>query len=360
MLYRKLLRPLLFRLPPETAHELALHTLACTPARESAAGFGNLRRFGLDFPNPIGLAAGFDKNGIAVRQLAGLGFGFIEAGTVTNLPQPGNEKPRLFRLPQDRALVNRLGFNNKGAAALAERLKCGRPTNCVVGVNIGKSRAVAVEDALPDYLASFRAVREVADYVTVNVSSPNTPNLRELQRSEALRELLEALREENESSRFKVQGSKPLLLKIAPDLDEGQLESIVEVAETAGIAGLIATNTTVSREGLQTPSGEIAACGAGGLSGAPLFAASTRLLARVYCLTQGRLPLIGVGGIFTPEDAWAKICAGASLLQVYTGFIYQGPDFAHELNRGLAALLEQSGYKTLDEAIGCRAVELAK
>jgi dihydroorotate dehydrogenase len=356
MFYEKLLRPLLFRLPPETAHELAMRALAWMPARaggQSVAEWDALRRFGLDFANPIGLAAGFDKNGIAVKQLAALGFGFIEVGTVTNLPQPGNDKPRLFRLPTDRALINRLGFNNEGAAALAERLRRGKPSGCIVGVNIGKSRAVAIEEAIPDYLASFRAVREVADYVAVNVSSPNTPNLRELQKPQALRDLLEALQGENQSLKL------PLLLKIAPDLDEGPLENMVEAAQAAGVAGLIATNTTISREGLQTPPAQVANCGAGGLSGAPLFAPSTRLLARLYRLTQGRLPLVGVGGVFSAADAWAKICAGAGLVQVYTGFVYQGPDFARELNEGLAALLAQNGFKTLDEAVGCRADELS-
>ena len=364
MLYRKLLRPLLFRLPPETAHEFALRALAWSPfpapPKKETARWGALSRFGLDFPNPIGLAAGFDKNGIAVKPLAALGFGFLEVGTVTNLPQPGNDKPRLFRLPQDRALINRLGFNNHGAVALAERLKRGKPSNCVIGVNIGKSRAVAVEDAIPDYLASFQAVREVADYVTVNVSSPNTPNLRELQKPEALRELLQALQGASQRSKVEGQRSKavPLLLKIAPDLAEGQLESIVKVAQTAGIAGLIATNTTITREGLLAARARARECGAGGLSGAPLFALSNRVLAKLYCLTGGKLPLIGVGGIFSAADAWAKICAGASLLQVYTGFVYQGPGFARELNEGLAALLAQHGFNSLDEAVGCRAEEL--
>ncbi len=365
MLYRKLLRPLLFRLPPETVHELALHALAWKPsgaANNQAPPFGKLSRFGLNFANPIGLAAGFDKNGIAVKSLARMGFGFLEVGTVTNLAQPGNDKPRLFRLPQDRALINRLGFNNDGAAALAERLKLNKPNGCVVGVNIGKSRAVAVEDAIPDYLASFQAVREVADYVAVNVSSPNTPNLRELQKPEALRDLLQALQAENQSSEFKVQGSKsgagvPLLLKIAPDLSEDELESIVEIARTAGIAGIIATNTTISRDGLHTPAAQVLEYGAGGLSGAPLFTPATRVLAKLYRLTRGQLPLVGVGGIFSAADAWAKICAGASLLQIYTGFIYQGPGFASELNEGLAQMLAQSGFKSLDEAVGCRADE---
>jgi dihydroorotate dehydrogenase len=356
MLYEKILRPLLFRLPPETAHELALHALAWGPAgafgaRENAAAFGPLTRFGLNFTNPVGLAAGFDKNGVAVKSLAALGFGFLEVGTATHLPQPGNPKPRMFRLPADRALVNRLGFNNEGAAALAERLKKLRERPCVVGVNIGKSRAVAVGDAIPDYLASFAAVRDVADYVAVNVSSPNTPNLRELQQPDALRALLLALQGEN-------RRGVPLLVKIAPDVDDEQLAALVEVATAAGVSGLIATNTTISRENLRSSPEQVEKCGAGGLSGAPLFAPSTRLLAKLYLLTRGRLPLIGVGGIFSAADAWQKICAGASLVQIYTGFVYQGPGFIRELNAGLAALLADSGHATLDAAVGSRAAEL--
>jgi dihydroorotate dehydrogenase len=342
----------MFRLPPETAHELALHALAWGPARlfaaQATAPALQVSRFGLDFANPIGLAAGFDKNAVAVNSLAALGFGFLEVGTVTRLPQPGNPRPRLFRLAEERALINRLGFNNQGAAALARRLRAlpARPA-CVIGVNIGKSRAVALEAAIPDYLASFAAVSEVADYVAVNISSPNTPNLRELQRPQALQELLSALQAANREA-------KPLLVKIAPDLDDEQLAALTEVALASNVAGLIATNTTLSRASLRAPGAE-----AGGLSGAPLFAPATQLLAKLYLLTKGRLPLIGVGGIFSAADAWAKICAGASLLQVYTGFIYQGPGFIRELHTGLDKLLAASGFATLDEAVGCRATAFA-
>ncbi len=366
MLYRKLLRPLMFRLPPETAHEIGLHALAWGPAwvQRRAAGIysgpeWNLApRSGLNFTNPIGLAAGFDKNGIAVKGLAALGFGFVEVGTVTHLPQPGNDQPRLFRLPADRALLNRLGFNNEGTEALAARLRgVPRPAGCIIGVNIGKSRAVAVEDAIPDYLASFAAVRDVAGYVAVNVSSPNTPNLRELQEPAALAALLQALVASRDAG---TQKRPPLLVKIAPDLDDTQLETLVETVVNAGVDGLIATNTTISRQGLHTPPARVAALGAGGLSGAPLLAASTRLLARLYTLTKGRLPLIGVGGIFTAADAWAKICAGASLVQVYTGFVYQGPRLALEIQEGLAQIMMQKGFKTLDEAIGSAAEVSAK
>src|SRR5215208_4244806 len=287
MLYRSLLRPLLFKLPPETAHEFALHALSLglgTGVLRRIAGgpagdarFGELRRFGLSFTNPVGVAAGFDKNGLVAPQLAALGFGFVEVGTVTRLPQPGNPRPRLFRLPRDRALVNRQGFNNDGAEALARRLERARPP-CVLGVNIGKSRAVPVEEATPDYLASFEAVRGRADYVTVNVSSPNTPGLRELQRADLLASLLEALQSRNrELAAAEGRAPLPLLVKVAPDLGAGELELIVDAARGAGVAGIIATNTTTAREGLRTDAARVAECGEGGLSGAPLRRRSTRV-----------------------------------------------------------------------------------
>lgn len=362
MLYRRLLRPALFRLPPETAHEIGLHALTHTPStllRQMAGptlahAWRMSLRFGLRFTNPLGLAAGFDKNGVAVKGLAALGFSFLEAGTVTNLPQAGNEKPRLFRLPADRALLNRLGFNNHGAAALAARWQgLERPANCVLGVNIGKSRAVDVADAIPDYLASFAKVHAVADYIAVNVSSPNTPNLRELQRPEALSDLLNALRQSNAATGT----PKPILVKIAPDLDAIQLAELVSAAVSANVAGFIATNTTISRAHLQTPAAQVTAYGAGGISGAPVRESSTRLLAQLYLLTSGKLPLIGVGGIMSAADAWEKICAGASLLQIYTGFIYQGPTVIGEILTGLAQMMTAEGFTSLDEAVGSRAVE---
>lgn len=369
MLYRTLLRPALFRLPPETAHEFALHTLSATLGTEAArraarrryavSHFGQLRRFGLSFANPVGLAAGFDKNGVAVEALAALGFGFVEVGTVTHLAQPGNPRPRLFRLPLDRALINRQGFNNEGAEALARRLEQ-RPSNCVVGVNIGKSRVAPLEEAAADYLASFETVWPRADYVTVNVSSPNTPQLRELQRADRLTSLLSALQERNRELAARAgRATVPLLVKVAPDLEEADLEMIVSVARSAGVAGLIATNTTTSREGLRTPPAQVAACGEGGLSGAPLRGRSTRLIAALSHLTRGELGIIGVGGIFNAEDAWEKISAGAGLVQLYTGFVYEGVGVVRRINDGLAAILRRHGLRTLDEAVGCRAAELA-
>jgi dihydroorotate dehydrogenase len=370
MLYRSILRKLLFRLPPESAHELALDALSFslrakwarrTAARRyTRAPFGELHRFGLSFTNPVGLAAGFDKNGTAAEYLAALGFGFIEVGTVTHLPQPGNPRPRLFRLPLDKALINRAGFNNNGAEALAKHINTHRP-DCVLGINIGKSRAVELENATRDYLASFELVHSLADYLVVNVSSPNTPNLRELQRPEALGSLLDALQKRNQelAGSHPSKQPVPLLVKIAPDLEERDLESIVEIAERTGLAGIIATNTTTSRARLRTKPERVEACGAGGLSGSPLRTRSTEIISALYRLTRGRMTIIGVGGVFTAEDAWEKISAGASLLQLYTGFIYQGPGVARDINEGLEEILSRQGFRTLDEAGGCRAGVLA-
>jgi dihydroorotate dehydrogenase len=359
MVYRSLVRPILFSLPPETAHELALHSLSLLPSRLLAKNFSDaslcIERFGLSFPNPVGLAAGFDKNGIALQPLAALGFGFIEAGTVTFHPQPGNPRPRLFRLREDQALINRAGFNNDGAAAFARHVKQHRP-DCVLGVSIGKSKITPLEDATEDYLKSFELVFEVADYIAVNVSSPNTPQLRELQQSEQLALLLSALIARNRE----LQKPLPLLVKLSPDLDRRELEMIVDVIDRLHIDGIIATNTTISRADLRTDAKRVTACGEGGLSGKPLAHRSTRMIADLYGLTSGRIPLIGVGGIFTAEDAWEKIAAGASLVQLYTGFIYQGPNIAQQINEGLANILAREGFANLDAAVGCRARELQK
>ena len=368
MLYRSLLRPILFHLPPETAHELALHSLSLTlgnhftqnlvAKRFNRSPFGELRRFGLRFANPVGLAAGFDKNGVALEALAALGFGHIEAGTVTWQSQPGNPRPRLFRLPLDRALINRAGFNNDGAAAFTQRVGNHRPAS-VLGVSIGKSRAAPIEDAVSDYLKCFETVYPVADYIAVNVSSPNTPGVRELQRAEQLEVLLTLLQKRNQE--LAMSGSRsssmPLLVKLAPDLNEEETELIVDVARRTNVAGIIATNTTIAREGLRTPVEKVGACGEGGLSGAPLRRRSTEMIANLYRLAAGSMAIIGVGGIFTAQDAWEKICAGADLVQVYTGFIYRGPSIAREINEGLTEIVKREGFQSLDEAVGSRAQE---
>src|SRR6185295_12452521 len=266
MVYRSLVRPLLFRLPAETAHGWALHSVSLVPPSLIAKRVDNpaliIKRFGLTFSNPIGLAAGFDKNGVALRPLAALGFGFIEAGTVTYHPQPGNPRPRLFRLSEDQALINRAGFNNEGAAAFAQRVSNHRP-DCVLGVSIGKIKITPLENAVEDYLASFELVYEVADYIAINVSSPNTPQLRELQQSQQLEALVSAL----QARRRELQKQVPLLVKLSPDLERRELENTVEVIERLKIDGIIATNTTVNRDNLRTDAKRVAACGEGGLSG---------------------------------------------------------------------------------------------
>lgn len=368
MFYRSLLRPILFRLPPETAHELALHSLSFAPAltsrflgqRYATNPFGKLRRFGLTFSNPVGLAAGFDKDGIALQPLAALGFGFLEAGTVTYHPQPGNDRPRLFRLPIDHALINRAGFNNEGAAAFAKRVSAHKP-DCVLGVSIGKSKVVPLETAVDDYLKSFELVYPVADYIAVNVSSPNTPGLRDLQQAPQLDTLLSVLQSRNKQLATEHSRSTelPILVKLSPDLDSTELLEIVDVVRRNNISGLIATNTTTARSNLHTSPEKVSAAGEGGLSGQPLRRRSTEMIATLYNMTQGSMPLIGAGGIFTAEDAWEKISAGASLVQIYTGFIYQGPSIVKTINEGLRRIISSKGFVSLDEAVGSRATELA-
>jgi dihydroorotate dehydrogenase len=351
-IYQKLIRSLLFNFPAETAHEFGIGSLKIVlkskAAREFVAGkfacdeFGELQRFGLTFKNPLGVAAGFDKNGVVVNALGALGFGFVEVGTVTFEAQKGNEKPRLFRLPEDKALINRLGFNNEGTARVIERLKKTNP-NCILGVNIGKNKDVPNEAAIENYLKSFELASEVADYVAVNVSSPNTPNLRELQRAENLEELLSALQNRNEEL-----SAKPLLVKIAPDLTEAEIEAIVDVSFRLNLSGIIATNTTIKRENLKTKIDET-----GGLSGKPLQNRSTEVVRQIYKYSKGKLPIVGVG-VFTAQDAFEKIAAGACLIQAYTGFVYQGFTFARDVNFALAKILRERGFKNLDEVVGTK------
>ncbi len=350
-------RPLLFRLEPERAHALVTGAARLAPAllrlapawpRRSPASLQNLRvrLWGLEFANPVGLAAGFDKDGELVQALAPLGFGFLETGTVTPRPQPGNPRPRLFRLEADQAIINRMGFNNRGAAALAERLAA-RPRPIPVGVNMGKNRDTPVERAVEDYLLVLRAVHAVADYVVVNVSSPNTPGLRSLQQRRQLTDLLGPVRAERD--RLTAGGRVlPLLVKVAPDLEPGELEEVAGVALDQHVDGLVATNTTLRREGLSSSYRQEA----GGLSGKPLRSLALATVAALYRLTSGRLPIIGVGGIQGAQDAYDFIRAGATLVQVYTGLIYKGPGLVAGINRGLAARLERDGFASVQQAVG--------
>lgn len=347
-LYSSILKPILFRADPEAAHELGIKALR----RGFAAPFYGeteslpVDLFGLRFANPFGIAAGFDKNGVVVNQLASLGFGFVEVGTVTLQPQSGNPNPRMFRLPEDKALINRLGFNNEGAAKVAERLRR-IDRKCIVGVNIGKNKDVPNEEATENYLTAFRQIVDVADYVAINISSPNTPNLRELQRADHLDELLSAIQNEN-------RGRKPLLVKIAPDLTESEIEAAVDIVLQHQISGIIATNTTISRDGLRST--RVAEIGAGGLSGKPLTERSNAVIATIYRYSKGKVPIIGVGGVFTSEDAFQKIAAGASLVQAYTGFVYGGPTFARDVLKGLSRILTEKGFGSVREAVGTASI----
>lgn len=325
MLYT-LARTALFRLDPERAHDLALKSLALLGPGAALLGAGADKGeartvMGLEFPNPVGLAAGLDKNGEYIDALAALGFGFLEIGTVTPRPQPGNPRPRMFRLEEHEAIINRLGFNNQGVEKVLRNVERASFRG-ILGINIGKNFDTPIERAADDYLLALDAVYERASYVTVNISSPNTKSLRELQSSERLDELLALLMERRATLAQRHGRVKPLLVKVAPDLDDAQIEAIAQLAIRHGIDGLIATNTTISREAV---AGHRHERQAGGLSGRPLFALSTRVLGKLSKALDGRIPLIGVGGIASGHDARAKIDAGASLVQVYTGFIYHGP-----------------------------------
>lgn len=289
--------------------------------------------FGLPFTNPVGLGAGFDKNALYLNELEALGFGFVEIGTVTPLPQPGNDKPRLFRLPADKALINRMGFNNNGVKAVAARLAARKKENStlIVGGNIGKNKITANEDAWKDYCICFEELFDYVDYFVVNVSSPNTPGLRALQDKDALKQIFSELQDKNQ----KKSAPKPILLKIAPDLTQGQLDDIISLSFEVNLHGLVATNTTISREGLATTEQTIATIGAGGLSGRPVRERSTEVVRYLSNGTAGKIPIIASGGIFTGEDAAEKIHAGASLVQVWTGFIYEGPSVVKKICKHL-------------------------
>lgn len=357
----KLLRPLLWTMDAERAHDFAMAALQRVGRRPTA--LSSLRRryavatpelavnvFDIAFPSCIGLAAGLDKNGQAVPALAALGFGFIEVGTVTPRPQPGNPRPRLWRLPRHRGLVNQMGFNNAGATALANNLAASAPLTAVpVGVNIGKNRDTPMDSALDDYVQCLQSLYPLASYVVVNVSSPNTPGLRDLQQAQVLDELLTAVTAERDRLAAIHGGpSRPLLVKVAPDMTEADLDAIVDVCLHRGVAGIVATNTTVTRPGLTGAEAALP----GGLSGAPLLEPSNRIIAAIYRRVQGRLPIIGVGGVMSAADAYAKIKAGASLVQVLTGFVYEGPRFVRDLKIGLLELLARDGLSRIDDAVG--------
>jgi len=354
-MYRLLYRVVLRRVPAEAAHLWAFGLIRGVARVPGAAWLLRrwlgprdpvlrVRALGLEFPGPLGLAAGFDKDARGTRGLGALGFGFVEVGTVTARAQPGNPRPRMFRLTADRALVNRMGFNNSGAAAAAARLR-GRARGPVVGVNVGKTRAAPDEEAAADYAASARAVAEVADYVVVNVSSPNTPGLRDLQAADRLRPVLVAVRAalDGASAGRRV----PLLVKIAPDLADADVDVVADLALELGLDGIIATNTTVSRAGLASPAAEVAAAGAGGLSGPPLRARALAVLTRLRARAGDRLVLIAAGGIETPDDAWERLRAGATLVQAYTGFVYGGPLWPRRMHAGLAQRVRAAKLSSL-------------
>ncbi len=333
-----LLRRILFQLDAEKAHHVTfqlIKILASIPGFKAMlhALYNPTRPgdqvtlFGLTFPNRVGLAAGFDKDAKLYDELACFGFGFIEIGTVTPRPQSGNPKPRLFRLVKDQAIINRMGFNNEGIAVVANRLSKRKNKTIIIGGNIGKNKFTPNEEAIPDYIKAFEEFYPFVDYFVVNVSSPNTPGLRELQEKEPLSRLLNTLQKLNRSKPL----PRPLLLKIAPDLTHQQLDDIVEIAFSCQLDGIIATNTTISRDGLQTPINEIQAIGPGGLSGKPLTNLSTEVIRYLVQKSEGKIPVIGVGGIMSGKDALEKLDAGASLVQIYTGFIYRGPRLIREI-----------------------------
>ena len=341
-MYRLLFTTFLSRLDPERAHHLAMAVIRALPV----IGIGAVLRavtkpdprlavtaLGLKFDSPFGVAAGFDKEGAAIRGLGQLGFGHVEVGTITAVPQPGNPTPRLFRLVADRAVINRMGFNNTGAAAARERIAAAsaRKNRPVIGVNIGKSRVVEVDDAIDDYLESARQLAPLADYLVVNVSSPNTPGLRGLQEIDKLRPLLEAVRS--------ASGATPVLVKIAPDLSDDEAVRIAELAVELELSGIIATNTTLSRANLKTDAAIIEAAGAGGLSGAPLAARSLELLRLLRLTVPADFCVISAGGVETADDVAERLAAGATLVQGYTAFLYRGPFWAHQINKGLRARL---------------------
>jgi dihydroorotate dehydrogenase len=344
-MYKRFIRPILFLLPPETIHHLVVVMLKVgftIPGVRRLVAWAyrynhpSLRRnvFGLEFKNPVGFAAGFDKNAEVFNDFTAFGFSFIEIGTVTPRPQPGNPKPRSFRLKADNALINRMGFNNKGVHFAARSISR-QGKHVIVGGNIGKNTDTPNESAVNDYLYCFRELYDYVDYLVVNISCPNVANLRHLQDGEQLRNILEVLL----SDRKRMPVYKPVLLKVSPDLSFEQIDETIKIAEAAGIDGYIATNTTTNRANLITPSPRVAAIGNGGLSGAPLTARSTEILKYLHQKTNGKKPIIGVGGIMNVHDALEKLEAGATLIQLYTGFIYSGPGLVKRINKAIVSEL---------------------
>jgi dihydroorotate dehydrogenase len=353
-----LLKPILFCLPAEAAHRLAFGTLRAAHALPGvkgllraafpARGHGlEVRAMGLCFPNPIVLAAGFDKQAAGYAALSSLGFGAVEVGTITGQAQAGNPRPRLFRLPADRALLNRMGFNNCGSERASRRLQ--RPRDEVVGINIGKTKAVPDDAAIGDYVASTERLGPLADYLVVNVSSPNTPGLRDLQAASRLRPLLSSVRAALD--RVCPEGRPPLLVKIAPDLADEEILSVADLALELGLEGIVATNTTIARSGLVTEPATVAALGNGGVSGAPLRARALEVLRLLRSRVGARLTLVAAGGIESVDDAWERLCAGASLIQIYTAFVYEGPALPSRLARGLLERARAEGFDTLQAAL---------
>jgi dihydroorotate dehydrogenase len=349
-----LARPVLFALDPEQAHDMTMAALAAPgvaqglrwvarPAASDAAL--ETTAFGLTFRNPLGLAAGLDKQGTAVAAWDALGFGAAEIGTVTPRPQPGNPRPRLFRLPEDQALINRFGFNSAGAAGVAHNLGSRRPARMRLGINVGKNKDTPNERAADDYLTVVEALRHCADYFVVNVSSPNTSGLRDLQQSRELGALVQVVVARAQAPRG---GTIPVLVKLSPDMDDDALCDAVDAAVSAGAAGIIISNTTLSREGLTSPLAQQA----GGLSGVPLRMRATRACRTLHAHLRGRVPLVGVGGIDSAEAAYERVRSGATLIQIYSSLVYHGPDLVHQILRGLPALLHRDGFAHLRQAIG--------
>lgn len=361
MLYRTIARPILFRMDPERAHRLIVHGLGkavrlpgVLPMMRS---FWDVKPdprletelFGIRFRHPVGLAAGLDKDAVAVEGFAGMGLAFLEVGTVTPVGQPGNDRPRLFRLPDDEALINRMGFNNEGAEAMAARLARLRERRVPIAVNIGKNKATPNEKAPDDYRACLRVLYPYGDFFVVNISSPNTPDLRKLQHGEELKALLDAVHGEIAEQAARTGGApKPVVVKLAPDMTEAELEQTVDILASGGVSGIIATNTTLSRDGLTHPN----RMQQGGLSGRPLRERSTDVIRTIYRLTGGKLPIIGSGGIFDARDAYDKIRAGASLVEVYTSLIYKGPGVVRSIAAELSALLARDGFRRVGDAVG--------